>query len=144
MYSITITITCNHKNQRLHITFRLLKTCYRLHVITITDYNYNSLVADSLFILSLFVLISVVYCFMLSFHIHISKPSSIDSERLCSMIVAFRFLFLVSLSKTFSCFHWPHCACIFFFFCRTCVVSTQVRYRRAVTHPFVRLSTIDL
>ena len=41
MYSITITITCNHKNQRLQITFRLLKTCNRLHVITITDYNYN-------------------------------------------------------------------------------------------------------
>ena len=41
MYSITITITCNHKNQRLQITFQLLKTCNRLHVITITDYNYN-------------------------------------------------------------------------------------------------------
>ena len=41
MYSITITITCNHKNQRLQITFRLLKTCNRLHVITITDYNNN-------------------------------------------------------------------------------------------------------
>ena len=41
MYSITITITCNHKNQRLQITFRLLQTCNRLHVITITDYNYN-------------------------------------------------------------------------------------------------------
>ena len=41
MYSITITITCNHKNQRLQITFRLLKTCNRLYVITITDYNYN-------------------------------------------------------------------------------------------------------
>ena len=41
MYSITITITCNHKNQQLQITFRLLKTCNRLHVITVTDYNYN-------------------------------------------------------------------------------------------------------
>ena len=41
MYSITITITCNHKNQRLQITFWLLKTCNWLHVITITDYNYN-------------------------------------------------------------------------------------------------------
>ena len=41
MFSITITITCNHKNQRLQITFRLLKTCNRLHVIMITDYNYN-------------------------------------------------------------------------------------------------------
>ena len=41
IYSITITITCNHKNKRLQITFRLLKTCNRLHVITITDYNYN-------------------------------------------------------------------------------------------------------
>ena len=41
MYSITITITCNHKNQRLQITFRLLKNCNQLHVITITDYNYN-------------------------------------------------------------------------------------------------------
>ena len=41
MYSITITITCNHKNQRLQITFQLLKTCNRLHVITITDDNYN-------------------------------------------------------------------------------------------------------
>ena len=41
MYSITITITCNHKNQRLQVTFRLLKTCNRLHVITVTDYNYN-------------------------------------------------------------------------------------------------------
>ena len=41
MYSITITITCNHTNQRLQITFRLLKTCNRLHVIMITDYNYN-------------------------------------------------------------------------------------------------------
>ena len=41
MYLITITITCNHKNQRLQITFRLLKTCNRLHVIMITDYNYN-------------------------------------------------------------------------------------------------------
>ena len=41
MYLITITITCNNKNQWLQITFRLLKTCNRLHVITITDYNYN-------------------------------------------------------------------------------------------------------
>ena len=41
MYSITVTITCNHKNQRLQITFLLLKTCNRLHVIMITDYNYN-------------------------------------------------------------------------------------------------------
>ena len=43
MYLITITIYCNHKNQRLQITFRLLKTCTcnQLHVITITDYNYN-------------------------------------------------------------------------------------------------------
>ena len=39
MYSITI--TCNHKNQRLQITFRLLKTCNRLHVIMITDCNYK-------------------------------------------------------------------------------------------------------
>ena len=36
-----ITITCNHKNQRLQITFRLLRTCNQFHVITITDYNYN-------------------------------------------------------------------------------------------------------
>ena len=36
MYSITITITRNHKNQQLQITFRLLKTCNPLHVITIT------------------------------------------------------------------------------------------------------------
>ena len=48
MYSITITITCNHKNQRLQITFRLLKTCNRLHVITITDYNYNRSAAQGL------------------------------------------------------------------------------------------------
>ena len=41
MYSITITITCNHKNQWLQITFQLLKTCNQLHVITITDYNTN-------------------------------------------------------------------------------------------------------
>ena len=41
MYLITITITCNHKNQWLQITFRLLKTCNQLHVIKITDYNYN-------------------------------------------------------------------------------------------------------
>ena len=41
MYSITITITDNHKNQRLQITFQLLKTCNQLHVIMITDYNYN-------------------------------------------------------------------------------------------------------
>ena len=41
MYLITITITCNHKNQPLQFTFQLLKTCNRLHVITITDYNYN-------------------------------------------------------------------------------------------------------
>ena len=41
MYLITITITCNHKNHRLQITFRLLKICNQLHVITITDYNYN-------------------------------------------------------------------------------------------------------
>ena len=41
MYSITVTITCNHKHQRLQITFRLLKTCNRLHVIMITGYNYN-------------------------------------------------------------------------------------------------------
>ena len=41
MYSITITITCNNKNQRLQITFQLPKTCNRLHVIMITDYNYN-------------------------------------------------------------------------------------------------------
>ena len=48
MYSITITITCNHKNQRLQITFRLLKTCNRLHVITITDYNYNRSAVESI------------------------------------------------------------------------------------------------
>ena len=47
MYSITITITCNHKNQRLQITFWLLKTCNRLHVITITDYNYNRSVKNA-------------------------------------------------------------------------------------------------
>ena len=41
MYLITITITCNRKNQQLQITFWLLKACNRLHVITITDYNYN-------------------------------------------------------------------------------------------------------
>ena len=41
------------------------------------------------------------------------------------------------------CFYYvssmSSCCC----FCRTCV-STQVRYRRAVTRPFVRSSTIDL
>ena len=41
MYLITITITYNHKNQGLQITFQLLKNCNCLHVITITDYNYN-------------------------------------------------------------------------------------------------------
>ena len=46
MYSITITITCNNKNQRLQITFRLLKTCNWLHVIMITDYNYNRPAGD--------------------------------------------------------------------------------------------------
>ena len=39
MYAITI--TCNHKNKRLQITFWLLKTCNWSHVITITDYSYN-------------------------------------------------------------------------------------------------------
>ena len=47
MYSITI--TCNHKNKRLQITFRLLKTCNQLHVIMITDYNYNRSAYDLTF-----------------------------------------------------------------------------------------------
>ena len=50
MYSITI--TCNHKNQQLQITFRLLKTCNQSHVIKITDYNYSRSAGGQKFILA--------------------------------------------------------------------------------------------
>ena len=76
-----------------------------------------------------------------------------------------RYIWLVKLLAEWQCSHWAESLIwvyttaeaflseysgysknimVFIFpFCRTCV-STQVRYRRAVTRPFVRSSTIDL
>ena len=95
-------------------------------------YDMNNAIYYSLYIILYFIILYYIYIiyYIILYYIILLLGSSCYSLLL---------LFQLNMSSAAVCSLCSFEASRFGAFCRTCV-STQVRYRRAVTRPFVRLS----